>query len=252
MISTKCKECIYSDKISSNKPCSLNIIESIKASKKINVIDEYNVIENYQCRYGFSKKIYDENKQNIKDIDLINYIKHKNLIKYYLVIDFISDKNYCPNTLYESINALSIKPEYISILIQQSNPQKLIDNCNLFLDKSLKWKIHNFLDEDMGIDNAIKVALDTNKVLEKTQFLWINSASDMRYIIENNAIEKINFIANILQPTCNFIRSSVLTSDYPNNLFLSKQTYSHIVKQIDSNLTKGILSLKDTTIVNYD
>ena len=62
MISTKCSECMFASPIpdSFSNSCSKNIIDHISSIKKITKdSNNFNIIENYACRYGFSKKIYE-------------------------------------------------------------------------------------------------------------------------------------------------------------------------------------------------
>ena len=59
-INTSCKKCYFAQEASSEKSCEFYIPEAIAANKKIEVVDNYNYIHNYLCKYGLSKDKADE------------------------------------------------------------------------------------------------------------------------------------------------------------------------------------------------
>ena len=250
MTATSCKDCVFSHSINSIKSCDFNLIDSIKATRDIETRDDYNYIPNYHCKYGLSKKTYYANKDKFEEIDLMNYIRHRNLIKYYLVIDLEDDTDI--EALCLHINSLSIKPDFISILAYASDMADLIEAIKTHIGSDIKWKLHNLINKDMDHSLALKVALDTSPILDKTQFIWINRSSDIQYIAESDAVSKINYIVNIEQPVCNFIGSQTLSSNNFHNLLMSVSTYKHIVKNISSSLMDGIEQIGTTVTAYYD
>jgi len=250
MTATSCKDCVFAHSITSIKTCDFNLIDSIKNTRGIEIRDDYNYIPNYHCKYGLSKKTYYANKDKFEEIDLMNYIRHRNLIKYYLVIDLEEDTNIQELCLY--INSLSIKPDFISILAYASDMIDLIEIIKVHISADIKWKLHNLINKDMDHNLALKVALDTSPILDKTQFIWINRSSDMQYISESDIVSKINYIVNIEQPVCNFIGSRTLSSNNFHNLFMSVSTYKHIVKNVSSSLADGIDQIGTIVTAYYD
>jgi hypothetical protein len=250
MIGTSCKDCVFSHAFNSVKPCDFDLIDSIKNNRTIEVKDNYNYIPNYRCRYGLSKKTYYENKEKLDELDLVNYIKQRNLVKYYLIIDLETDTKI--EELCTYINSLSIKPDFVSILTYDSDMNSLVENIKAHIRSEIRWKLHNLINKDMDHTLALKVALDTSAILDKTQFIWINRSSDMQYISNIDAVSKINYIINIEQPVCNFIGSQILSSNNFHNLWIPISTYKHIVKQISSSLADGIKQLGTTVTAYYD
>jgi len=250
MISTNCKDCIFANPVSSGNPCTMDLINTIKTFKTIEVKNDYNYIYDYQCKYGFSKAQYLENKTDLDKTDIVNTLKQKNLIQYYLVIDLELGEDIV--SLCHHINNLSIRPQYVSILSYQDNNTQIINLIKKHIDVNIRWKIHNFLDYNIDHNVSLKVALDTSSILYSMSFLWINKSSYMSYIVESNAIANINHIVNIQQPKCNFIRSQKFLDDNLHNLLLSTSTYKHLIKNVSSSLEEGIETLTNTTTVYYD
>lgn len=246
-MNTSCQNCYFSDKASSSQACQFDIVNQIKDEKNISIKNDYYYIENYSCRYGFSRTQYETNKKDLEDIDLKQYILEKQLVSYYLIIDHrenISIKNIC-----ENINKLQIKPKFISIFCYEANIGPYLDDLNKYLDNKLKWKTHNFLTKTTSTSLAIKTALDTATNLSDINYIWINKSDQIQNLIESNAIEKINYIVNIQQPVCNFVKSKF--SDNLYTVFLNTQTYQYITKNINQMLEDGIKQI-DTTSIYYD
>lgn len=250
MINTNCEQCIFSDNADSESPCLFNIIDFIKNKKTITTKNNYFCIQDYQCRYCFSKNVKENNSEILKDLDLINEIKKRNLIQYSMVVDFRDNQNY--EKAIEIINSLSIAPRYLLMLCYQET-NKNIKNIGSKI-QNITWKVQNFFQDknEITYNEAIKTAIDTNLAIARTPFLLIENANNLEHIRDTQAIEKINYIVNIEQPICNFIRSSKNTETNFYNMFMNYNTYKHIVKNINPSLEEGINSLKDTTIIYYD
>ena len=113
--------CYFAQEINSATPCAFDIPNIVKEYKTIDNRNNYYVIQNYSCRYGFSKKTYSENIDKFNEIDMVKYVKEQNIVKYSLAL--ILDKKYSYDQLINDINQLSIKPQYITIICFDKGPE---------------------------------------------------------------------------------------------------------------------------------
>lgn len=247
MIHTSCKKCVFAQESSSDMPCGFGIIDQIKHIKNISVKDNFFYIENYHCKYGLSKDTVKEYSQSFDDIDIKQYVLSQNTVKYYLIIDCRDTRQI--HTMCKNINSLNILPQFVSIILYETDVVTVIEQIKKYLNPNITWKTHNFLNPDTSFGSAIKVALDTKHNLLSIPYLWFNSSTDLQSIIDYQAIDKINYIVNIEQPTCNFITSRQSTGIY--NLFINSQTYYYLTKQHLSSIDKIIENI-ETTSVYYD
>ena len=245
---TNCKVCCFSDVASSTTPCQLHIIDQVKNTKDIIVKDDYYYINNYRCKYGFSKEQLDKHPELFKDIDLIDYIKTKQLVSYYLIIDYRSS-NTSIEDIANYINKLEIKPKFISILLYETELAPIVNILNEKLDKSLKWKTHNFLTKDTSLGLAIKTTLDTSKILKESNYLWIVDSADLKRIADGNSILDINRIINIDQPLCNALKCENI--EPISGLFINTQTYMYITHKVHQFIDEGIKIIPNFTTINY-
>lgn len=250
MINTNCSQCIFSNPVNSDVTCRFNIPSSLKDQKKITEKEGYNYIENYQCKYCFSKDILNSNKHVLEGMDLEEEIKTRNLIKYSLVVDL---KDYTTTQFaIQQINSFQIFPKYLLMLFYSDKMKENIEIIKKNLNEKIKWKAHNFLDGDINHNQALKTGTDTNKDISTCPFLWIVKAESLQRLNQTNAIGKINYIVNVEQPVCNFIRSSINTENNFHNMFMNYGTYHHITKNIKPSLEEGIATLENTTTIYYD
>jgi hypothetical protein len=241
-INTSCETCCFAKTSDDNNHCLFNIINSIKDLKKIDIVDKYYYIHDYQCKYGFSKKIFDQNKDVLSDTSkLIDHIKIKNLIKYYLVIDCPYNIDY---TTISKINNLTIPPSYISFLSHQEISPDMVRTLEKHMKEGIVWKVHGYIDNTLTLGDKLRVALDTCKFIHNAQYIWINHLNYVSSVLSNEIVEHINFVINVEQPICNFLKSHV--SDNIYTTILNTQTYQHITKNIDHDLEKGINTLSNT------
>jgi hypothetical protein len=194
MINTKCKECMFAhsnDKNNSNPICSKNIIEQIKNLKKITQEDGFNIIENYACRYGFSKDIYEKHKDNWDPQDFENRLQENSKIRYYLLLDcYDSDLNF--NDIIQKIPQLNIPPKSVSFMFRSLNFRPFIQEHQDFLlsnYKDIRWKAHNFL-EEMPLEGGIDHILSTNAKNNNTSIFLVYNAKDIQFL--DNDIRTIN------------------------------------------------------------
>lgn len=247
MSNTSCGLCYFADKAGSNNPCKMHIINQIMDIKDVEVRDQYYYIKNYTCMYGFSKKQYEKHKEMLSDIDIENFIRKKSLIKYYLVIDCRED--YDIQTMCDYINKLAIPPAFISIIIYETDLSVIVKQLEKLINPTIKWKTHNFLTKDISSSHAIKTVLDTNLTLQQSNYIWINRANDLQTIVDNYVIEKINFIVNIQQPSCNFVRSKNTDKHSIYDLFMNTETYDYLKTKVNPMLEKSIID--SNTVSSY-
>jgi len=110
MINTKCQQCMFSAPADTSNSCSKNIIEQIQSIKTITQdSDNYNIIENYACRYGFSKHIYEQNKDTWDSEYFNKRLSENSQIRYYLLIDCV-DPIVNFSTVIETIPNMQLQP----------------------------------------------------------------------------------------------------------------------------------------------
>lgn len=240
MNNTLCKECYFAQPAHDSNACSFGIPDLIRDCHKVEVQDNYYKLQNYQCRYGFSKKIYQENIDKFIDIDLIEYIKQQNIVKYSLAIII---KEYTPQDVLFLLNKLSIKPYYITIVCYKDG--------NLFhkqfgqKDQQIKYKVHNFL-EQIPPSQALHIALETNKN-KIGNLLWILTEESLKYCIENDSIQNINYIINAKQKPAHYYRCNNINSLF-DGIFINTDNYWNLSRTGDYTIEDN----DKTLIVSYD
>jgi hypothetical protein len=203
MLSTKCERCFFAKPGTEETlgECSQNIIEKIKEHKKITQENNYNIIEEYACRYGFAKEVYENNKDNLKDLNLLEHIEKNAQYKYYLIIDIINDITI--ENIIKTINNLSNKPTFISFLFRDTGSRFTEQDKKLLVNTNLAWKAHNFV-ENIDLASAIDHILSTNiQNSRSSHFLVYNSIdinqlpNDIMSIHNNLIIYQIPHIAMV-------------------------------------------------------
>jgi hypothetical protein len=243
MNKTICSKCYFSKK-TDDGGCLFGIPEIIKNSHSIEIEDDYFVLKNYSCRYGFSKTIYQENIEKFHGIDLIEYIKQKNIISYSLV--FII-KTLKPQKIIDKINKLSILPSNIFIICYKDSDitiqlNKLLTNNIPYI----KYKIFTFLDNSISEEHAIHSSLETNK--DKIYpFIWILNDEDIDKCIKNDSIQNINYMLNVEQKPAHCYTNKFLNSNF-FGLFINNENYWLL-----SQNEKHKIEYDENTIeINYD
>ena len=82
-IDTVCSICHFFE----DDTCYFNIPTLISKDYKLEKKKNKYVIENYKCSYAFSKKQFEIHKDNLPD-NFIDYVRAKNIIKYYKLISY--------------------------------------------------------------------------------------------------------------------------------------------------------------------
>jgi len=245
MTKTQCSKCIFGDVASSDMPCEFNILTKIKDIKNLTVIDDYYEIENYRCLYGFSKNQYDQNIENLKDIDIYKLVKDKANIKYYMILD---TRQISKDRIYEiinEINSLEFKPRYLSIIISPNDPDPIYDYVRHNLSCH-KWTIHVFV-ETLSFNNCINIILDTNLVNSES---WC-----LLFLDANNLDKNINDIVNFMQDTFIVKQKSFYGIKNDNSLHmmcLNCMVYKTLVSTVDRDILKSIESTPEIILETYE
>lgn len=242
MNNTVCAGCYFAQEISSTTPCMFDIPNIVKEHKTLDTRNNYYIIKNYSCRYGFAKKTYDENIDKFNSIDMIKYVKEQNIVKYSLVLIIDKPENY--DELINKINKLSIKPHYITIICFDGG-SKLYQLIQSGLDPYVEHKVHNFLNNISG-PQALHVALETNKS-KIGNLMWILNASDMEQAVEHDSIQNINYIINVEQNPAHYYKSSYIDSNF-SGIFINTNNYWTLSRTVDYTIEYN----SNTLVINYD
>lgn len=162
MNKTYCNKCLFSKPVSSGLSCEFDIPKMIQETSgdRLSTIEDFYIIDNYNCLYGFSKSQYESNLDNLKDIDIKNMVMQKADLKYYLVIDAREIKDDSFMGLMDKINHLDIKPTKISILIGPNRSEEIYQLIRENISCP-KWTVHVFI-ASLSFNDCINIVLDTN------------------------------------------------------------------------------------------
>lgn len=243
---TLCEKCIFSDHSDSDEPCKMNIIQEIKNNHNITISENnFNIITDYVCRYGFDLNTYDQNKKDLGSIDdLKTQIYNKAKIKYYLLIDVTNVDNIA--NVCQEINNLYIKPGYVSFLLNKENHTEIIiSNIKKELSDTVPWKIHNFLEENTDLNKKLNTVVDTNAKKNDTVYFWVDN--DFNSSLWNQEIKNINKIIYIHQPKCH----ALFRSTNKDGLFLSFDLYKLMRTDLDPNIFKALEVLENPQFIYY-
>lgn len=247
MLHTNCLKCYFSDRIDSETPCQFHIPEAIKNIKKIDIVDGFNYIHDYTCRYGVSREIVN-NKIKEHDIDIFEYAKHQAALKYILYIKFTK---YNFVEVCNKIKQLSIVPQFVHLAFDTDykfqNINKLAEEQ--FVDCTFKWKLHRFI-EAQPDNKQLHISLSTNQPISK--YIWILKDFMLDRCIENDSINQINYIMNIEQPPLAIMHNKT-ESSYFYGLFMTLENLNGIWSNISDDLDLAIKSLYNSDdIQTYD
>lgn len=250
---TICANCLFASKTNSKKACKFDIIDTIKDHKKIS-IDENNFykIENYICKFCMSKSFYEKNilvNKSYDNIDLENYIKNKNQIKYYLIIN--TNDNYDLEKLYDNIGSLDIQPKLTSIMTHKFSTQKIESLLNIFNQQkyTFKYRFHNFI-EDVDKNEALFTVMDTTSKTNNFEYLLILDVESLDSFVTKKSILQINYIINVIQPDSNVLKKDI--NGNFDTLFITIENYKGITKNINQSLELGLDTFENLAITYYD
>lgn len=208
---TLCEKCHFSDKVTSEKSCTFGIPEAVSTKKTISIINDYNVIHSYACRYGISKDTV-STKLKDYDIDIQEYTKSRVAPSYmvYLVIDM--NDNF--QTLCNNIMKMNILPKAVSIMFPMGYDTKSVQKiCEETFGKLFNWKLHMPLGEKNEYEN-IKMLLSTDGRLDVVHYVLFTNSSVLQYIVDNDKINRINYILNIDQPDLGALITKTSTNNF--------------------------------------
>lgn len=252
--STDCSKCIFSSEVDSgDDSCKFKIIDGIKDIKTIDIKNNYYYINKYICKYGFSKDKQVSLEQDFPNINLIEYIKQKNYIKYYLVIDNLDNKLSLED-ICNQILKLTIKPHCVSVLTRQESMPDAIKQCNQILKESMMWRLHNFFDMQIDFDIGSFTILSTAKQTKEANYVWFLHDYQIQTMLDEKAIEQINYIVNVEQPEIGIFKSKHKT-DTIGGLFMTYRNYDGLTSNISQVLSialKNYISSENISIINYD
>ena len=244
MISTKCSECMFASPIldPSSRSCSKNIIDQVSNIKKITKdSNNFNIIENYACRYGFSKKIYDENKENLENNNFDQMLSNNSKMRYHLILDM--ELNNDIDHIIKEIKELDILPRYVSFMFRNKETQTFIPNKHTSLLNSINqdfdWKIHNFL-EKLDLEHSIDHILSTNFKNNNTSHFLVYSSNNVHSL--NSEVSTINNTIMLYQKS--FI-AMLKNSSSLYGLLMSFDNYK-VAKSIDRSLLSAISTEPDS------
>lgn len=232
---TNCEKCLFADRASADEPCKFDIINHISANKHLEVVSDYYRINNYQCQYCLSKDFYLKNKEQFFNIDIMEYIKQKVLLKYYLLID--CNKYIDIPCLLDKILNLNIHPKFISFIVRNGNEQNILELVEELkkIESKFIWKVHAFT-QDINFDEALKSVLDTNIKVCNSNYIWIRSYDQM--INDKDEIGMINYLVNVKQDNVSILCSQ--NSETIHSCFLNTIDYEDLVVNVSTCLFRAI------------
>lgn len=248
MKNTHCANCIFSETVSSKKnTCKFNIINKIKDTKEITIENDYYKINNYLCRFGFSKKTYESNKEAMTEINLEQELIDRLRLRYYLVIDARNTDNY--EYILDKIRTAKNSPQYVSVLVENDTKAKdYILGFDKHTSRQYGYKIHCVLEEG-NMSKVLPMILDTNLRKNNSQYLWIANTDTIRNI--DKSIESLQEILQIHQPDCDLITHNMNDEKDIYGLFLPFEYYIFIRDRFGS-LQNAINSKDSLRIIYYE
>jgi hypothetical protein len=237
--------------VSSNNSCLFEIPEKL-INKELDIKDNYYIINNYNCLYGFSKDQYKINEQELKDIDLKSLIFQKSALKYYLLIDARETGDEDLYELLNTINLLNNKPKRLSIIIDPSRSEnfyQLLRN-NISCEK---WTIHVFINS-IPFNDCINIILDTNLTTCNAWCVVFYDGSKFNNN-ENKTLNLFNLI-NYLQDE--IIIKQVTNFGFINSieslhcLCLNCSLYKYLTSVVSNNILRAIKLTTDISLQTYE
>jgi hypothetical protein len=246
MINTTCCGCLFAN--TNNKQCYFDIPDLIKETKKIIEKPEGLYIEEYGCRYCFSKKTYEENEE-LQQVDIVQYVLASAKIKYYLIINLKHHKDELAN-LCDILSKLDIKPKYISFINKDTQKARAIADYlkdNLYAEA--KWKLHNFVQDD-PLQECITIALDTNMGKSDADIFLVYDPAD-----DGLSADVLNSRINFLQIECivkqRKFNAAIVDSKLMDGLAMSFSAYKFLILNINHDILKSIQETTNFTHIYY-
>ena len=246
-VNTNCESCIFAHPVSEDKQCDLNIIDAIKHNKEIIVKNGYNYINNYMCRLAFSKKTYEDHKDDLSLETIKNNLVTKCAIKYYLIININSINRIDIENICTYLNKLDIKPKMVSFMLSKvKDIVTLVDYIKLSIDTNIQWKVHNFIDDET-LDSKLINVVDINKKSNNSHYFLLTEDTDIENI--NKDILILNDYINIQQDKYHLLLKK---NHEINGLFMSFGAYDFLKFHYGKNINDWINESEETKdIIRY-
>lgn len=253
MANTHCKNCMFSKEAKTTDPCDFGIIEIIKNSKELSIIDNYFYIKNYRCAYGLSENIYNQYPELQKTDNIQNFVADRAKLKYYLLLDLRNLSNVDIISKIDEIKTFNIKPKFISLICNQdSHDQNLISQIHKsFKGSSISWKIHLFL-HSIPLNDCINIAAETTipNFDEKITALIINDYTNKEVNnLFNDHINYVHYVFKVLQNDTYCIANE---TNSLNMMAMFTSLYKSIISTISKDILYGINNIKELKIGHYD
>lgn len=225
-MNTICKRCLFVNPSPSEK-CFFNIPTLLKKSDySIRDTDGYNVIENYDCSYAFSKEHYEKHKEELPE-NMIELIQEKNRLDYYLIISFDDEDNNTIISECDKISTLHTMPTKISVLCKTDKIKPLIQYFKTHkIYKDIDWKLHNLTEDYTDVDK-LKDILNVN-LIKTVNNIWYVHSRSLEAITED--LNYINFLSKVMKPEYPAIRKNDENLD---GLFISSNNLKLIKNEHD-------------------
>jgi hypothetical protein len=237
MLNTKCEKCLFAQPIDSINPikCSQGVIDKIQNFKTIIQENNFNIIQEYACRFGFAKEIYEQHQEQLKDIDLLQQIKTNAEVKYYLLLDIQPECDM--NDLIDKLNNLDNKPRFISFMFRSPHLRRFTnEDKELLVSKSkIEWKSHNFVSY-LSMQEGIDHILSTNMEISKSSHLLVYNSLDLDNLLLDISIINDNLLL-YQKPHIAMIKNF----DTLYGLFMSLENYK-VAKSLNDDILEILKS----------
>jgi hypothetical protein len=248
-LNTSCEKCYFAHPASSEKPCDFYIPDVVQDTKKLEIINDFYYIHQYRCKYGVSKETAEGQLKNF-DVDIHEYAKHQVVPKYVLYVKTTTPEAFervCTNLI-----KLAIPPQFVHLVFDYdfniTNIQQTADK--ILTDANFRWKLHRFLEEKKDWQQ-LYVSLSTDQNVAKSDFIWILNDQMLDIAIENDYINKINFIINVQQPDLGILTNH-LSDNYFYGIFMTLDNLDGIWQHVNYDIDTAIRTLYTNDVGFYD
>lgn len=243
---TNCNKCLFSNKVSSGNPCEHGVIKHLEGKKRIKIVDDFYVIEEYSCKLGFSKEIYEANKDSITIDEIKKEVVSRSYVKYYLIIDITNSDIEQITQVCDTVKTMDIKPSFVSfILFPSPNNKEKIEKLKQAINSKFEWKAHSFI-QSISLDDAIHMILDTNFKKNDSSFILLYDVNNIREL--NEDVNELNNDIMIDQKPHHYARKN--GSSGLNGLFLHFDNYQ-VLRSIEKDIIEACKSMPEPTILVY-
>lgn len=240
---TNCEKCIFADYANSTEPCAMGVLEHISNHKTINTEESgFLSILQFRCPFAFSADVYKQHQQEIGSIDdLKHQLISRATINYYMLV-IASEDNI--DNICQTVQELSIKPKFISIVVHQSNDTETIIQKLHNLTSFVPWKLHNILEDNPSQQDILDTVLATNTNTQTSNYLWVNN--DKNIDKWGSDVISINKTIVLSQPTLH----AMFRKD-TDGLFIGLHNYEQLIKDKKTDIITAITGLENPLLHYY-